>query len=111
MSARKLRPFAEILILEKELSPDQRLDLLDVLRGRPQRASKAKTPKEPKEPKEPKPPKETKEKPKKTEELFKAPICDTCGNEEDYADHSQPSPNYHPFTTGAKKKPVAGELK
>jgi hypothetical protein len=25
------------------------------------------------------------------------PICGTCGNVEDYADHSQPSPHYHPF--------------
>lgn len=27
------------------------------------------------------------------------PICATCGNVEDYVDHSEPSPSYHPFTT------------
>src|SRR6476659_6334290 len=25
------------------------------------------------------------------------PICTTCGNVEDYVDHSEPSPSYHPF--------------
>jgi hypothetical protein len=28
----------------------------------------------------------------------KEPICATCGNVEDYVDHSEPSPSYHPFS-------------
>ena len=31
------------------------------------------------------------------------PICATCGNVEDYVDHSEPSPSYHPF----EKSPTA----
>jgi hypothetical protein len=31
------------------------------------------------------------------------PICAMCGNVEDYTDHSQPSPSYHPF----EKSPTA----
>ena len=33
----------------------------------------------------------------------KEPICATCGNVEDYVDHSEPSPSYHPF----EKSPTA----
>ena len=32
----------------------------------------------------------------------KEPICAACGNVEDYADHSQPSPHYHPFVLPAQ---------
>lgn len=97
MGSKKLRPFAEILILEKQLSDDQRLDLLDVLRGRPQRAAKSKAAKpKDKEPKEAKP--------------TKAPICATCGNVEDFADHKPESDVFHKFRTEIKTK-AAGESK
>lgn len=82
MSQKKLRPFAEILILVKLLSEDQKLDLLDVLRGRPQRASKAK-------PKEP-----------------KAKLCalPNCGQSESHVNHNPESEDYHLFQPEIKKK-------
>lgn len=93
MGAKKLRAFAEVLLLVNELNAEQRADLLDVLRGRPQRASKPKAAKpaaaSAKEPKEPKAPKQPR--------LVEGPICEACGNEEGHTDHFQPSPNYHPF--------------
>jgi hypothetical protein len=32
-----------------------------------------------------------------TDAEYKPPICGTCGNVEDFEDHSKPSPRYHPF--------------
>jgi hypothetical protein len=31
------------------------------------------------------------------------PICATCGNVEDYVDHSEPSPSYHRFESSSSK--------
>lgn len=31
------------------------------------------------------------------------PICATCGNVEDYVDHSEPSPSYHGFESSSSK--------
>jgi len=36
------------------------------------------------------------------------PICATCGNVEDFADHSQPSPHYHKFEP-PQSKAATGE--
>lgn len=93
MSQRKIRPFAAILLLVEELSPDQRLDLLDVLRGRPAKVERKKKEKVEKPPKEAKP--------------AKVPICATCGNVEDFADHKTESPDYHIFRTDIKKAKAA----
>lgn len=35
-------------------------------------------------------------------------LCNICGNEEDFQDHKQPSPNYHPFVSSSSARP-AGE--
>ena len=37
----------------------------------------------------------------------KEPLCVTCGNEEGFTDHAQPSPNFHEFQT-AKAAGVGG---
>lgn len=80
---RKLRPFAEILILVNSLSDDQKADLLDVLRGRPQRAER---------------------KASKRTEPAKAKLCATCGNPKEFADHAESSDSYHIFRTEVKRK-------
>lgn len=36
------------------------------------------------------------------------PICATCGNVEDYVDHSEPSPSYHAFQS-AKAAGAGGD--
>jgi hypothetical protein len=42
------------------------------------------------------------------EKESKEPICAACGNVEDYADHSQPSPHYHPFVSPSSVRNAAG---
>jgi hypothetical protein len=34
-------------------------------------------------------------------QLSEVPLCTTCGHVEDYEDHFQPSPHYHPFAPPA----------
>lgn len=89
MAQRKLRPFAEILILVNSLTDEQKADLLDVLRGKPTKKER-KTSKRAE-----KPPKEAEKKPD---------ICVTCGNEEPFFDHKVESPVYHKFRTSLKTK-------
>lgn len=37
------------------------------------------------------------------------PLCIACGNVADYADHSQPSPHYHPFATSSTAQPARSQ--
>jgi len=38
----------------------------------------------------------------------KYPMCTTCGHDEDYEDHAQPSPHFHPFSlAGSTTAPPA----
>lgn len=84
MASRKLRPFAEILILVNSLTDEQKADLLDVLRG--------------------KQPKKERKASKKTEKPPKVDMCAICGNEKTFVDHQESSPDYHVFRTSLKQK-------
>lgn len=88
MGAKKLRPFAEILILVNSLTDEQKADLLDVLRGKPaKKERKARTPKA-----------------EKPEKASKVEMCVTCGNEKTHFDHTEASDSYHIFRTSLKTK-------
>lgn len=87
MAQRKLRPFAEILILVNSLTDEQKADLLDVLRGKPTKKER-----------------KTSKKADKTEKSAKPDICVTCGNVESFIDHQPESEVYHKFRASLKTK-------
>ena len=72
---------------------------------------------QPEEPAKPKPKRKAKGKSPRASSLADAikpspkprePICATCGNVEDYVDHSEPSPSYHAFQS-AKAAGAGGD--
>lgn len=101
----KLKPLAAALKLVDQLSDDEKLTLHDYLRPE-RKASKSPMPAQPAGGRSSRKPRaggqgaSTAAGKDGAGGVAKEPICVTCGNEEGYVDHSQPSPNYHAFETG-----------
>ena len=102
MAKRKPTPLAAALLAVDSLSPEETLTLVDYLR------SKTAVPrKKPEKKKKDAQASLTLQSSAETKPAKGEPICGICGNEADYQDHFQPSPNYHVFESGKKKASAA----